>query len=89
MKGKFTMDLGWDSWAAYLEILTLCLGGAYTSVFLMQCPGGFVTQPGLETTQTSEFFFLRQPFKDLPKKDSLSTYYAPVAPSSDNGLLVG
>lgn len=41
MKGKFTLDLGWDSWTANLEILTLCLGGAQKSVFVTQCPGGF------------------------------------------------
>lgn len=74
MKGKFTIDLGWESWAVYLEILTLCLGGAFKSVFLMQCPGGFDTQPGLETTQILKFFFLRQPFKSLSNKDLSSTY---------------
>lgn len=89
MKGKFTIDLGWDLWAVYLEILTLCLGGAHESVFLMPCPGGFDTRPGLETTQTLEFLFLRWPFKDLSNKDLSSTYCAPLAPSSDNGLLVG
>lgn len=89
MKGKFTIDSGWDSWAANLEILTLRLGGAHKSVFLMQCPGGFDTMPGLETTQILEFFSLRQPLKDLSHKDLWSTYYVPVAPSFDNGLLVG
>lgn len=43
MKGKFTRDLGWVSWAANLEILTLHLGRAWKSVFLMQGAGSFDT----------------------------------------------